>query len=141
MLELYRRALRIRRAEPALSNAAEAPATPETPKTPETPEAPAGSMTWLPAADGVLAFSRGDGVARGDGVLCVANLSPGPVELPAHAAVLLASGPLTDGLLPPDTAAWLRTSRLIRRLEASRPAGQAASRPPGHGDRRDLVSA
>jgi alpha-glucosidase len=59
-------------------------------------------MTWLPAADGVLAFSRGDDV------LCVANLSPAPVELPAHTAVLLASGPLTDGLLPPDTSAWLR---------------------------------
>jgi alpha-glucosidase len=52
----------------------------------------------------VLAF------ARGDGVLCVANLSPAPVELPGHTAVLLASGPLTDGLLPPDTSAWLRTS-------------------------------
>jgi alpha-glucosidase len=62
-------------------------------------------MTGLPAADGVLAF------ARGDGVLCVANLSPAPVELPGHTAVLLASGPLTDGLLPPDTSAWLRTSR------------------------------
>ena len=37
-----------------------------------------------------------------------ANLSAGPVELPPHAAVLLTSGPLTDdGLLPPDTTAWL----------------------------------
>jgi hypothetical protein len=30
------------------------------------------------------------------------------VALPADTAVLLASGPLGDGLLPPDTAAWLR---------------------------------
>jgi alpha-glucosidase len=38
----------------------------------------------------------------------VANLSPGPVTLPAHTAVLLASDPLADGLLPPDTSVWLR---------------------------------
>jgi alpha-glucosidase len=86
-------------------------------------------MTWLPVADGgVLAFDRvpavpGDSGAAGaagaagahvapdagaDGVRCVANLSAGPVELPPHAAVLLTSGPLRgDGLLPPDTTAWL----------------------------------
>jgi alpha-glucosidase len=82
MLELYRRALRIRRAEPALG------ASP--------------AMTWLPAPDGVLAFDRGS-------VACVANLAHHPVELPPHTAVLLTSAPLADGLLPPDTAAWLRT--------------------------------
>ena len=81
MLELYRRALRIRRAEPALGAGA--------------------AMTWLPAPDGVLAFDRG-------GVACVANLSPTPVELPPHTAILLASAPLPGILLPPDTAAWLR---------------------------------
>jgi hypothetical protein len=27
--------------------------------------------------------------------------------LPAHRRVLLASGPVEDGKLPPDTAAWL----------------------------------
>jgi len=32
-------------------------------------------------------------------------------ELPAHDGVLLASGPLEDGLLPPDTAVWLRLPR------------------------------
>jgi alpha-glucosidase len=89
MLELYRRALRIRRAEPALHE----PALHEPGDTP---------MTWLPAADGVLAFDRGNGVR------CVANLSQVPVGLPGHTAVLLASGPLTDGLLPPDTSVWLR---------------------------------
>ena len=36
------------------------------------------------------------------------NLSAEPVPLPPHAAVLLASGPLDDGLLPPDTTVWLR---------------------------------
>jgi alpha-glucosidase len=41
------------------------------------------------------------------GVACVANLSAGPVELPGG-EVLLASGPLAGGLLPPDTSAWLR---------------------------------
>jgi alpha-glucosidase len=83
MLRLYREALRIRRIEPALGD---------------------GPMSWLPSADGVLAFDRGASVR------CVANLSPAPVELPAHAAVILASGPLTGGLLPPDTAAWLRSA-------------------------------
>ena len=79
MLELYRAALRLRRAEPALGD---------------------GPLHWLPAPAGVLAFGRGD-------LSCVANLSPRPVALPGHTAVLLASGPLDDDLLP-DTAAWLR---------------------------------
>jgi alpha-glucosidase len=82
MLELYRSALRIRRAEPALGD---------------------GSMSWLDAPDGVLAFDRGD-------VQCVVNLSPRPTRLPAHAELLLASSPLDDGLLRPDSAVWLRTS-------------------------------
>jgi alpha-glucosidase len=85
MLELYRAALRIRQAEPALGD---------------------GPMSWLPSADGnsgVLTFDRA-GCVR-----CVANLSDVPVALPAHAAVILASGPLADGLLPPDTSVWLRT--------------------------------
>ena len=60
-------------------------------------------MSWLPAPGGVLAFDRG-------GVACVANLSPVPVELPAG-EILLASGPASGGLLPPDTSAWLRTVR------------------------------
>jgi alpha-glucosidase len=82
MLELYRSALRIRRAEPALGD---------------------GSMSWLDAPDGVLAFDRGD-------VQCVVNLSSRPTRLPAHAELLLASSSLNDGLLPPDCAVWLRTS-------------------------------
>jgi alpha-glucosidase len=88
MLRLYREALRIRRSDPAFGG---------------TP------LAWQPSADGVLAFDRGTG-DRGTGVRCVANLSAEPVALPPHASVLLASGPLDGGLLPPDTTAWLRIS-------------------------------
>jgi alpha-glucosidase len=83
MLEFYRSALRIRRAEEALGE---------------------GSMAWIEAPAGVLAFRREPGFA------CLANLSGAPVPLIEHDRVLLASGPLTeDGQLPPDTAVWLRT--------------------------------
>ena len=81
MLRLYRDALRIRASEPALRD---------------------GPMAWLPAADDVLTFDRGTRVR------CIANLSAGPVGLPPHTAVLLASGSLSGGLLPPDTSVWLR---------------------------------
>jgi alpha-glucosidase len=94
MLRLYRDALRIRRVSAALGD---------------------GPMTWLSVADGgVLAFDRvpaapgAPGGGADGGVRCVANLSASPVELPPHAAVLLTSGPLTNGQLPPDTTAWLR---------------------------------
>ncbi|MFJ6163862.1 glycoside hydrolase family 13 protein [Micromonospora orduensis] len=85
MLGLYRAAIAIRRAEPALGD---------------------GELSWLPAPDGVLAFSRGEGFR------CLVNLSDTPVALPADARLLLASGPLDDGLLPSDTAVWLRTADL-----------------------------
>jgi len=42
-------------------------------------------------------------------VCCVANLSDVPIDLPPYAAVILASGPVTSNLLPPDTSIWLRT--------------------------------
>ena len=80
MLEFYRHALRIRCVALARGE----------------------PMSWLPAPAGVLAFTRGPAVC------CVVNLCAVPVDLPAHSAVLLASGPLAGGLLPPDTAAWLR---------------------------------
>jgi alpha-glucosidase len=83
MLTLYREALRLRPAQPELGD---------------------GSMTWLPAEPGVLAFARGDG-----GFACVVNLSDAPTALPAG-ELLLASDPVVDGQLPPDTAAWLRVS-------------------------------
>jgi alpha-glucosidase len=91
MLSLYREALRIRRSVPAFAVA---------------------PLSWREAPDGVLAFDRpaaDDPGADDPGatVRCVANLSAGPVGLPAHTSVLLASGPLDGGLLPPDTTAWL----------------------------------
>jgi alpha-glucosidase len=82
MLSLYRDALRIRRAEPALQD---------------------GPLRWLNDSFGVLAF------ARGDGFVCVLNLSDSAIELPGHAALLLASDPLEQGRLPSDTAVWLRS--------------------------------
>jgi alpha-glucosidase len=61
-----------------------------------------GPLTWLSTADGVLAFARA-------GALCLVNLADTPADLPAHTALLLASGPLDpDGRLPKDTAVWLR---------------------------------
>lgn len=44
--------------------------------------------------------------ARHEGWRCVANLSGTAVPLPAG-EVLLTSSPLQDGLLGPDTTAWL----------------------------------
>ncbi|MFI7213546.1 glycoside hydrolase family 13 protein [Micromonospora maritima] len=82
MLELYRAALALRRAEPALGD---------------------GPMGWLPAPDRVLAFARDPGFA------CLVNLGDEAVPLPEHDRLLLASGPLDDDRLPPDTAVWLRT--------------------------------
>jgi len=82
MLELYRRGLTLRRKHPALGD---------------------GSLRWLPAPPGALAFTRDDTFA------CVVNLSTDSVELPTHREVLLSSGPLAGTTLPPDTSAWLRT--------------------------------
>ncbi|MGV9263056.1 glycoside hydrolase family 13 protein [Kitasatospora sp. NPDC003701] len=84
MLSLYRAALRLRRAEDALRGE---------------------DFAWAAAPGEVLAFHRGAGFQ------CVVNLAAVPLPLPEHRAVLLASGPLTeDGLLPPDTAVWLRVA-------------------------------
>jgi alpha-glucosidase len=56
----------------------------------------------LDVGAGVLAFGRGGGF------VCVANMGASPVAAPGG-RVLLASGPLDDGRLPPDTAVWLDT--------------------------------
>ncbi|MBV9197606.1 MAG: glycoside hydrolase family 13 protein [Solirubrobacterales bacterium] len=81
MLELYRRALKIRRTHPALGD---------------------GTLTWLAVPTGALGFEREPGFA------CLANLSGEPVPSPERATLLLASGPLTgDGQVPVDTAVWL----------------------------------
>jgi alpha-glucosidase len=80
MLELYRRALRTRRAQPALGD---------------------GTLQWLAVPDGALAF------ARGPEFVCIVNVSADPVSAPQGAHALLASGALTDdGRVPTDTAAW-----------------------------------
>ncbi|MBI5738306.1 MAG: glycoside hydrolase family 13 protein [Mycolicibacterium neoaurum] len=46
---------------------------------------------------------------RPGGLVCAFNAGAVPVTLPAG-EVLLTSGPLKDGLLPPDTAAWLASA-------------------------------
>ncbi|WP_329065238.1 glycoside hydrolase family 13 protein [Amycolatopsis sp. NBC_01480] len=61
------------------------------------------ALSWLDAGPDVLAFSRAPGF------VFLLNFSAAPVQLPAHSEVLLASGPLPDGLLPTDTAVWLRS--------------------------------
>ena len=84
-LELYRRALALRRALPALG-------------------AGAGDFSWEPdtGAD-VLTFRRGSDL------LVVINFGESPAALPAHAEVLVASAPFTAvGELPADAAVWLR---------------------------------
>ena len=84
MLSLYRSGLRLRRTEPDL----------------HTP-----GLTWLAAQPGVLAFRRGEKFAA------VTNLGDKPVPLPTKATVLLSSADVDDGydgLLAPDTTAWLR---------------------------------
>jgi len=80
MLELYRTALNLRRDHPALGDS---------------------TLTWLDSPEGVLVFSRTPGFT------CVVNLSGEPYPLPEHTSVLVSSGPVQDGLLAPDHAAWL----------------------------------
>jgi alpha-glucosidase len=76
-VELYRTALRIRRASWAA----------------------AGDLRWLdPPGPEALAFARGD-------LVCVANLGTEPV--PIERPVLSSGPLDTDGALPPDTTAWL----------------------------------
>lgn len=78
-LNLYRAALRLRRELPSLG---------------------AGRMEWAERTPSVLAFTRGS-------FSFAANLGTEPVPLPPHREMLLASSPLRDAILPPDTAAWL----------------------------------
>ena len=85
-LNLYRAALRLRRDHPALGP---------------------GALRWVgqegAGQEGcdLLCF------AREPGFILAANFGHAPAPLPAHREVLLASGPVTGGSLPPDTAAWL----------------------------------
>lgn len=59
------------------------------------------NLEWLELGPEVLAFRRGSGVA------VVVNFGRGPVAIP-EGQVLLSSGDLLDGLLPGDTAVWIR---------------------------------
>jgi alpha-glucosidase len=79
-LELYRHALRIRRTHAALGD---------------------GTLSWLTAPAGVLAFTREPGFT------CVVNLAADPVSPPTAGKRLISSGPLdAHGRIPGDTAAW-----------------------------------
>ncbi|MER8225420.1 alpha-amylase family glycosyl hydrolase [Streptomyces sp. NPDC094143] len=81
MLELYRRALQIRRAHPALGD---------------------GSLVWDPTAGSdVLSFTRTPGFQ------CIVNFRPDALRLPDHDGVLLSSVPLQNGRLPADATVWL----------------------------------
>jgi alpha-glucosidase len=87
-LALYREALRLRRAHPALGR---------------------GTLRWLdgpqdPGAAGLLCFTREPGF------IFAVNFGGGAAPLPPHREVLLVSGPDPlgpDGSLPPDSAVWL----------------------------------
>ena len=61
-----------------------------------------GDFAWLGAPEGCLAYRRGHSF------LAALNAGNRPAPMPPG-EVLLASGPLTDQELPPDTAVWLRT--------------------------------
>lgn len=58
-------------------------------------------LAWLDLGADVLAFRRGEHTAS------VTNFGPVPISLPAHRGVVLASAPLEDGALAPDTTVWL----------------------------------
>ncbi|WP_030990701.1 alpha-amylase family glycosyl hydrolase [Streptomyces sp. NRRL S-1813] len=81
-LELYRAALELRRRLPGLGD---------------------GPMSWAPAPDGVLAFTR-------PGLLCTVNTLGHDVGLPAPGTPLLSSAPVTvddaTAQLPGDSCTW-----------------------------------
>lgn len=82
VLSLYRAALHLRRRTPDLHDE---------------------GLTWLETGRDVLGFERGAGFR------CLVNLSAAALPLAPYGELLLASGPTAGDLLPPDTAAWLRT--------------------------------
>ncbi|BCJ46466.1 alpha-glucosidase [Actinoplanes ianthinogenes] len=87
-LELYRRALAVRKTDPALQGT--------------------DNLTWVTAPAGVLAFDR---AVEGAPVFrCTVNMSDQPVAVGRPGELLLASGPVEGGpdevVLPPDTTVW-----------------------------------
>ncbi|WP_329475855.1 glycoside hydrolase family 13 protein [Kribbella sp. NBC_01484] len=79
MLHLYREALALRHRIPALAF---------------------GDFRWLPTEPGVLAFTRGDGLA------CAVNCSSRPVCNPVEGVVLIASDTEAGEKLPANSAVW-----------------------------------
>ncbi|WP_375484014.1 glycoside hydrolase family 13 protein [uncultured Jatrophihabitans sp.] len=61
---------------------------------------PVGAVDWLDAPADCLSYRRGD-------VTVLLNAGTDPVPVP-DGEVLVASGPVVDGMLPPDTAVWIR---------------------------------
>jgi alpha-glucosidase len=83
MLNLYRRALGLRRDQPSLRNS---------------------RFRWIDAPPGLLGFVRGNTFAN------VTNVSSISLELPPHRQVLLTTEALVGSTLPPDSTAWLALS-------------------------------
>jgi alpha-glucosidase len=77
-LNLYRQALKIRKTHPGLGD---------------------GTINWLEVNQNVVSFSRPGGF------VCYLNLGEA-IELPKSAKVLVSSEPITNGLIPTDTAVW-----------------------------------
>jgi len=61
-------------------------------------------ITWLDSPEDSLIFRHGD-------LICALNCGRTPARLPPHGRVLVASAPVADDVLPPDTAVWLHASR------------------------------
>jgi alpha-glucosidase len=79
-LSLYRQAIELRRTHPAFSGV---------------------ELEWYGAPAGCFAYRR-----KGGGLVCVLNAAETAVPLPSG-ELLLASGPVAERRLPPNTAAWL----------------------------------
>jgi alpha-glucosidase len=67
-----------------------------------TADLDSGELRWLPTEPGVLAFTRGDGLA------CVLNCTNRLVRTPVDGTLLLASDPEAGEKIPPNSAAWFR---------------------------------
>lgn len=80
MLTLYRRSLALRR---------------------ELPELSGQDLTWLEHDPHSLALVRGERFAS------ITTFADHPAALPANATTILASSPLQDGVIPPDTTVWV----------------------------------
>ena len=88
MLSLYRRALELRRALPALGWGS--PGT----------GAGGGTLRWLDSPDGTLVF------ARDPGFVCAVNLTERPVTVDAPGEPILTTDGYADGELNANSAAW-----------------------------------